>query len=163
MRNAIRVLGISSFLIFLFIYFSEWKFNTSWFPIVLINLFFISVLLEFYLRIRVNNRVLEVNLLFIALFICLGVGSFYTGAFLNRNFLSGRKLIYENEEILIEKGTLYKGINIQIDYYLLEPAFGKLLVREVEHIRKPKNSDDCALKFMKHHVFFDECSMTFIP
>lgn len=163
MRNALRLLGITFLLIFLSIYLSEWKFNTSWFPIVLINLIVISMLLEIFLRMKIGNRVLEVKLLFIALFIFLSFGSFYAGALLNRNFLSGRALIYENDDLLIEKGTLYKGINIQIDYYLLEHAFGKLLVKEVDHIRKPKNSTDCELKFMKHHVYFDECSKKFIP
>lgn len=162
-RIVIRFIGASSLIIFLSILWSDWEFNSAWFPIVLMNNVFFSLLLEVYLWMKVENQFFEVKLLFIALFICLSVGSFYSGMFLNRNFLSGRKVIYENEDILIEKGTLYKGSNIQIDYYLLEHVFGKLIVKELEHIQKPKKSVDCEVKFMKHHVFYDECSKKFIP
>jgi hypothetical protein len=72
-------------------------------------------------------------------------------------------LIYENDEIMIEKSEINKSYLPVNDYYLSKQAFGKLIVKEVEHIQKPKKTENCELKFMKQHIYFDECSKKFIP
>ena len=162
-RNGIRLIGVTSLIVFLSIFWSDWEFNSAWFPIVLMNIVFFSHLLEVYLWMNVVNRILEVKILFVFVHICLSVSSLYAGVLLSHQFLNFRTLIYENDEIMIEKSEMNKSYLPLNDYYLSKQAFGKLIVKEVEHIQKPKKSVDCEVKFMKHHVFYDECSKKFIP
>jgi len=165
LKSTTRILGITSLFLFVFIYNSDWRFNNSWLPTLLLILISISILFEIYTRIKSKYNKWFIGIFFLIIFGLVSFLAVGAGAAIDRNFLSFRSTVYENDDLTIERS---KGISKVVDttktaYYLLEYGLGKSLVKPVETTFRFNHPLNCEIHFKQHTIIYDVCVGKFYP
>lgn len=159
MKYINRILGICLLSLFIVVYVTDWEYSNAWFPIVLINLFAISVLFEIFHRIKQPEKRFVNGIFFLVLEGFIVYTSIQVVPVFSYNFLRFTSTVYENETIIIEKyeGFFKKPTKERATYYLLEHGLANMLIREVEVSRKEKNPEVCIVNFPRSQVVYDLC------
>lgn len=165
MITSIRILGLSSLSILLFVYFTEWEFNNWWLPTVLINVCFLALFFEIGKSVKPGEKRANAGILLSMLQCLILYGSIETSGMLSHGFLNFRSPVYENDHLLIEQsdGFLGKRLHDTHDFYLLQFSPGKLLIKEVDRAQINLKEGECKVHFCKKTIVYDICAQQFYP
>lgn len=160
MRTTIKVLGLISIFFFFTVLLTDWRFNNTWLPTTLITVGIFSILFEFWIRIKNEDRRFDFGIAFIIIQVFSFLGSIYFGMVLNYNFLSFRTKVFSNNGIQIDSydGFLGKHIGDNRKYYLLHLSCWNTVIKEVENTEINEKDKECIVEFKAHEIKFDICN-----